>query len=106
MKNNFKKDAYLVDLINESYHYHKRFLSEVENGIKEYDSVRVKVCRKIVGHIDSVANEFTGKTKLIVDNEIIGNLKGSKWYVQYFSAPAYYRARRAAYRSFLENIEK
>ena len=32
----YKKDAYLIDLINDSYHYHKMLLKEVENGIKDY----------------------------------------------------------------------
>lgn len=106
MKYSFKEDSYKIDLINDSYHYHKRLLKEVESGVKEYDYIRVRTSYKIVAHIDNVANDFTGKIKLIIDSEVIGNKKGSKWYTEYFSTPAYYRARKLAYRMFLENIEK
>lgn len=106
MKIDYKEDSYKIDLINDSYHYHKRVLREIENGIKEYDYMKVRTSYKVVSHIDNVANDFTGKIKLIIDSEVIGNKKGSKWYTEYFSTPAYYRARRIAYRMFLENIEK
>ena len=106
MKNSFKQDSYLIDLINESYHYHKRVLSEAENGIKDYDYMKVRASHKVVAHIDNVAKDLTGKTKLIIDSEVLGNKKGSKWYTEYFSTPSYYRARKVAYRMFLENIEK
>ena len=101
-----KKDSHLVDLINSSYHYHKRVLFEAENGIKDYDYMRIRTSHRIVAHIESVINDLTGKERLIIDNEIIDNKKGSKWYVEYFSTPAYYQARKVAYRVFLENIEK
>lgn len=106
MKNSFKQDSYLIDLINESYHYHKRVLIEAENGIKDYDYMKVRASHKVVAHIDNVAKDLTGKTKLIIDSEVLGNKKGSKWYTEYFSTPSYYRARKVAYRMFLENIEK
>ena len=102
----YKKDAYLIDLINDSYHYHKMLLKEVENGIKDYDFMRVRVSHKIVSHIENVIDGLNGKIRLIIDSEIIGNKKGTKWYTEYFSTPSYYRARKIAYRLFLEKIEK
>lgn len=106
MDKKFKLDSLKIDLINDSYRYHKRLLYEVEQGVKEYDYLRVKASYKIVSHIDNVANDFTGKTKLIIDSEVLGNKKGTKWYTEYFSTPSYYRARKIAYRQFLENLEK
>ena len=106
MKNNFKNDSYLVDLVNQSYHYHKRVLYEVQTGVKEYDYMKVRASNRIVNHIDNVVKDFTGNVKLIIDSEVINNKKGSKWYTEYFSTPGYYRARKLAYRMFLENIEK
>lgn len=106
MKNCINDDSYLIDLINESYHYHKRVLNEVENGIKNYDYLKVRASHIVVSHIDNVVNDLTGKIRLIIDSEVIGNKKGTKWYVEYFSTPSYYRARKIAYRMFLKNIEK
>lgn len=105
-KANYKKDSYLVDLVNQSYHYHKRVLLEAETGVKDYDYMKLRASHKIVKHIENVSNDFTGKTKLIIQSEVLGNKKGSKWYTEFFSTPSYYRARRIAYRVFLENIEK
>lgn len=101
-----KQDSLLIDLINQSYHYHKRVIAEASEGIKDYDYMKVRNSTKIVKHIDHVANDFTGKMKLIIDSEVLGNKKGSKWYIEYFSTPGYYRARKLAYRTFIENIEK
>lgn len=106
MNKSFKEDSIKIDLINDSYHYHKRLLNEIEHGIKEYDYMKVRASHKIVAHIDNVAKDFSGKMKLIIDSEVLGDKKGSKWYEEYFSAPSYYRARKLAYRAFLENIEK
>ena len=101
-----KLDSQIIDLVNRSYHHHKRVLFEAENGIKDYDYMKLRASRRVVNHIDNVVNDLTGKTKLIIDREVIGNDKGSKWYTEYFSTPAYYSARKVAYRLFLENIEK
>ena len=106
MKEDFKKDLQEIDLLNEAYHHHKRVLFEAENGIKDYDIERVKASHKIVSHIDSVINDLQGKYKLIIESEIIGNKKGSKWYTEFFSTPSYYRTRKVAYRMFIEKIEK
>lgn len=106
MNKNFKEDSYQIDLINRSYRYHKRLLNEVENGVKAYDYMRVRASHNVVSHMNNVANDFTGKMKLIVDSEILGDKKGTKWYMEYFSTPSYYRTRKVAYRMFLENLEK
>lgn len=106
MNNNFKTDEFKIDLINQSYHYHKRVLAEAKYGYKDFSYIKLRASNRIVSHIDSVANDFTGKIKLIIDAEVIGNKKGTKWYTEYFSTPSYYRARKIAYRMFLENIEK
>lgn len=103
---NNKDDSYLIDVMNSTYHHHKRVLFEAECGIKDYDYMDLRASRRIVNHIDNVAKDLTGKNKLIIDSEVIGNKKGSKWYTEYFSIPGYYRARKVAYRLFLENIEK
>lgn len=106
MNKQFKEDSHSIDLLNDSYHHHKRVLREVENGIKDYDYMRVRASHKVVSHIDEVVSDLTGKTRLIIDKEVIDNQKGTKWYMEYFSTPAYYRARRIAYRIFLEKLEK
>ena len=106
MDKNFKKDSIAIDLLNNSYHYHKRVIFESNNGIKKYDYMKIRASHRIVEHIDCVANDLSGKIKLIIDSEVIGNKKGTKWYTEYFSAPSYYRTRKIAYRMFLENIEK
>ena len=106
MNSKEKADAHLIDLFNQTYRYHKRVIYEYENGIKDYDFMKFRASSKIVKHIDTVASEFTGKIKLIIDSEVLGNKKGTKWYQEYFSAPCYYQTRKVAYRLFLENIEK
>ena len=102
----FKEDSYLIDLINDTYHYHKMVLNEAESGVRDYDYMRVRASHKVVSHIDNVADGFNGKIKLIIDSEVLGNKKGTKWYTEYFSVPSYYRARKIAYRLFIEKIEK
>ena len=106
MDKKFQEDSNLIDLINSSYHHHKRVVYESENGVSGYDYMKVRASRRIVNHIDNVVNDMTGKIRLIIDCEVIGNKKGTKWYTEYFSTPSYYRARKLAYRTFLENIEK
>ena len=106
MNKKIKYNSKMIDLINKSYHYHKRLLFEVENGVKNYDYFRVRTSKNVVSHIEAVASEFSGKLKLVIDNDVIGDKKGTKWYTEYFSAPSYYRARQIAYDMFLENIEK
>lgn len=106
MASNAKKDSNLIDLINKTYHYHKRVLFEAENGIKNYDYLRVRASRIVVSHIDNVVNDLTGRIKLIIESEVVGNMKGTKWYIEFFSMPSYYRARKIAYKMFIENIEK
>ena len=68
--------------------------------------MKERTSHRIVAHIDSVINDLTGKERLIIDKEIIENKKGSKWYMEYFSVPSYYRARKIAYQMFIENVEK
>lgn len=106
MQKTFKQYSYELDLLNEAYHHHKRVLFEAENGIRNYDSEKVAAAHRVVSHIDSVINDLQGKYKLIIESEIIANKKGSKWYTEFFSTPSYYRARKDAYRMFIENIEK
>ncbi len=106
MNRNYKKDVYLIDLISKSYLHHKRVLQEVENGVQEYDYMKVRASRRVVDHINNVVNDMPSREKIIIDNEVINNKKGSKWYMEYFSIPSYYRIRKDAYRMFLENIEK
>lgn len=106
MQKSFKQYSNEVDLLNEAYHHHKRVLFEAENGIRNYDSEKVKAAHKIVNHVDGVINDLQGKYKLIIENEIISNKKGSKWYTEFFSTPSYYRTRKVAYKMFIENIEK
>ena len=106
MDKKIEKDSCEIDIINESYHEHKRYLQEVEMGIKRFDAFHVRSSRIVVGHVESVTYSFSGKTRLILENEIIFNLKGTKWYTQYLSASAYYRANKIAYRKFLKSINK
>jgi len=106
MKRNSRQDSIAVKLLNESYHYHKRVVFESEHAVKKYDLDKVGVSRSIVQHMECVASDFTGKIRLIIDNEIIGDNLNTKWYLEYFSTPSYYSYKQRAYAKYLENLEK
>lgn len=101
----YSKERLEISLISKSYINNKRIIRESEENIIRRNYEDLRVCHRIVDHIESVANTLDEKERLIIENEVMNGQSG-KWYTSYFSAPTYYRQRRKAYKSFLRCLEK
>ncbi len=101
----YSKERLEISLISKSYINNKRIIRESEENIIKRNYEDLRVCHRIVDHIESVTSTLDEKERLIIENEVINGQSG-KWYTEYFSAPTYYRQRRKAYKSFLRCLEK
>jgi len=95
-----------IDALNKSYHYHKHVLYEDENGLSHYDPEKLFYSRRTVLRVESILDMMPRRERLIIEAEVIGSKKGTKWYIGFFSAPSYYRIRRQAYKMFLDLVNK
>ncbi|MBO4919202.1 MAG: hypothetical protein J5365_03500 [Erysipelotrichaceae bacterium] len=94
------KDKFEIELLSRNYINSKRIIKETEEDIIHCSYERLKAYRRIVSHIENVAECLGEKERLIIQKEVIEG-KSGKWYLEYFSAPSYYRHRRKAYSEFL-----
>ena len=101
-----KKLSLTIDLLNNSYHYHKRVLYEEENGYANYDDNRLTYSRRSVSRIEKTLLMLPEREKLIIEAEVINSKKGTKWYREFFSTPSYYRNRKTAYKMFIDMINR
>ena len=96
----------VIDALNSSYHYHKHVLFEDEYGVTHYECNRLWHSRRSVMKIESTLEMLPEKERLIIEAEVINSKKGTKWYREFFSTPSYYRNRKAAYKMFIDLINK
>ena len=94
------KDKFEIELLSRNYLNSKRIIRETEEDIIHTSYEKLKAYRRIVSHIENVAEGLGEKERLIIQKEVIEGRSG-KWYLEYFSAPSYYRHRRKAYSEFL-----
>lgn len=101
-----KKLSLTIDVLNNSYHYHKRVLFEEENGYTDFDDGRLMYSRRSVSRIEKTLLMLPEREKLIIEAEVINSKKGTKWYREFFSTPSYYRNRKTAYKMFIDMINR
>ena len=94
------KQKFEIELLSRNYLNSKRIIKETEEDIIHTSYEKLKAYRRIVSHIENVAEGLGEKERLIIQKEVIEGRSG-KWYLEYFSAPSYYRHRRKAYSEFL-----
>ena len=94
------KQKFEIELLSRNYLNSKRIIRETEEDIIHTSYEKLKAYRRIVSHIENVAEGLGEKERLIIQKEVIEGRSG-KWYLEYFSAPSYYRHRRKAYSEFL-----
>ena len=95
-----RKNKFEIQLLSENYLNSKRIIDEAEKCIIKCPSYRLHSHRRIVSHIEYVADTLRDKERFIIINEVIMG-KSGKWYLEFFSAPTYYRIRNRAYTQFL-----
>ena len=95
-----KKNRFEVQLLSRHYVQSKRIVTEAEQCIKRCPTHRLISHRNIVSHIEYVVDCLEERDKFIIYNEVVLG-KNGKWYLEYFSAPTYYRNRDKAYAQFL-----
>jgi hypothetical protein len=96
----------LIDILSISYREHKRMLDELDNGYRSMDYQREKNSRKVCYRFEGVIANMSQEIRLILEAEVLGNKKGTKWYREYYSVSQYYVKRKIAYRKFIEAINK
>ena len=94
------RQKFEIELLSRNYLNSKRIIRETEEDIIHTSYEKLKAYRRIVSHIENVAEGLGEKERLIIQKEVIEGRSG-KWYLEYFSAPSYYRHRRKAYSEFL-----
>ncbi len=89
-----------IELLSKSYRNSKRILREADSQLFHYDRLILSQHRRIVAHIENVAESLDERDRFIIQKEVIeGNL--GNWYLDYFSTSSYYRHRKKAYNEFL-----
>ena len=98
------KEQFEIQLLSQNYLESKRRLKEFDEKLVYYNSDRIKAYRRIVTHIEDIVMLLPEKQRIIIENEVLLGKTGA-WYLEYFSAPYYYRHRENAYKSFLKSLE-
>ena len=78
----------------------RRIIRESQELIKIYPRKEIEMHKKVMYHIEYVAESLEDTDRFIIEKEVIEGRRG-KWYTTYFSPTAYYRHRKKAYASFL-----
>jgi len=99
------QSRFLIEILSKSYVSSLRCLQENEDGILNKEQFKLDNCRKIVRHIEAVADTLSPKERFIIIKEVIEGQTG-KLYLGYFSPPSYYRIRAKAYKNFLHCLEE
>ena len=100
---NVKENRFKILLLSTNYIECKRSLMEADMNIIALSPEVYQTKRRIVTHIENVAQCLDEKDRLIIENELIKGKRG-KWYLEYLSAPSYYRYRCRAYEEFLRSL--
>lgn len=98
-------DKYKITLLSNSYIASHKRIEDSETNIFRRSAEDLRASRIIVSHMESVTQRLDPKERIIIENEVLMGKKG-KWYLEFFSASAYYRARKKAYRDYLRIIEQ
>ena len=98
------KEQFEIQLLSQNYLESKRRLKEFDEKLVYYNSDKVRSYRRIVTHIEDIAMLLPEKQRIIIENEVLLGKTGA-WYLEYFSAPSYYRHRDKAYKNFLKSLE-
>ena len=93
----------IIDSIAKSYLSSKLILKENELGITHRSDSYLEPYRFNVYHIEKVVESLNEDDRLIISNEVLSGKKGN-WYLEYMSAPTYYRHRKQAYANFVHSI--
>ena len=98
-----KKELTDIAVLSRSYINHKRVLDEAERGIFAYKPHRLEASKRMVEHIEAVTESLPEMDRIIIENVVLKGKTG-RWYDLYFSAPTYYRIRKRAFKTFLNNL--
>jgi len=99
-----KKNRKEIVLLSQVYVTSLRFIKEDSENIINRPIFELKNHRKILKHIEYTAENLDAKERFIIINEVMNGATG-KWYLEYFSQPAYYRIRTKAYFNFLHCLD-
>lgn len=98
------KEQFEIQLLSQNYLESKRRLREFDEKLVYCNSDMIKAYRRIVTHIEDIVILLPEKQRIIIENEVLLGKTGA-WYLEYFSAPSYYRHRENAYKNFLKSLE-
>ena len=93
----------IIDIVAKSYQTSKLILRENELGLSRRSDKSLEAYRFNVYHIEKVVESLNEDDRLIISNEVLSGKKGN-WYLEYMSAPTYYRHRKRAYANFVHSI--
>ena len=97
------KEKFEIQLLSQNYLESKRKLKDYDERLVHYSLEKIKNFRRIVTHIEDIVMMLPEKQRIIIENEVLLGKTGA-WYLEYFSAPSYYRHRDRAYKNFLRNL--
>lgn len=95
----------LIRILAKSFKYHKLVVYEDDMGYRHRSYTDVVKSRYIIHHIEAVIEYLDDPERFIIEKEIIEGKTGN-WYLEYFSAPSYYRHRKKAYEIFLRCLDE
>jgi len=95
-----KQQKFIIEILSKNYIHSKRIIKESEENIIQCDPEKLRTCYRIVSHIDNVTECLGEREKFIIQKEVMEGRTG-KWYMEFLSAPSYYRHRSKAYEDFL-----
>ena len=100
---NISKNKFEIQLLSQNYLESKRKLKDYDEKLVHYSLDKVRSYRRIVTHIEDIVMILPEKQRIIIENEVLLGKTGA-WYLEYFSAPSYYRHRDSAYKNFLNSL--
>lgn len=95
-----KRSRFEIEILSRNYLKSKRLLADVSNHIIDIPPYRLENHKRIVYHIEYIAETLCEKERFIIRKEVMEGKKG-KWYLEYFAPSSYYRIRKKAYENFL-----
>ncbi len=101
--NKTKENKFKILLLTKNYLHCKRSIREAQENIIPLSKDAYIEKLRIVTHIENVAECLEERHRLIIENEVL-NGKTGKWYLEFLSAPTYYRHRCKAYEEFLRSL--
>ena len=96
----FDRDRFEIELISSAYLNSRRIVQECAEGTISCPAYRLEANRRIVAHIENVISSQDEQYRYILEKEVLEGKRG-KWFLDFVSAPTYYRERKRAYAGFL-----